>query len=450
MACFNEAVLIKSSLDEVCSTMDRSPFSYELIIVDDASRDLTADCIKEYVSNHPDINAKVFYNEKNMGRGATVREGIRMSCGEYVGFLDVDMEVSSRFIPEAVSILKDTKTEVVIADRICRPFPPHRYAMTRAYRWLVQLLLKTPSMDTEAGFKFFHRETILPIIKETNDPHWFWDTEISISSLDHGLHIHSLPVPFIRKPEKKSTVHILPDSFKSLVKLFKYRNYRKRRQTLIKQEQHWKEQPHQFAEFYKKICIFSPKQIVTRFLNSRTEHLQKLVKVESTESLLDVGCGSGVHMKLFANQCKKVTGVDHSKNMIEFAEKELEGIDKNLWELHTADADRLPVADNSFDWVIAMGLLDYVSSAKDVLKECRRVIKPEGHIVITIPKTPSIFSLLRTKPGNFIKKKIFDLPPVGNAQSRKSLLKILAETGFHVEDIRSIWTAMWIIKAKAS
>ena len=165
------------------------------------------------------------------------------------------------------------------------------------------------------------------------------------------------------------------------------------------------------------------------------------------DAVFDLGCGSGIHMSLFCSQCKQITGIDYSEKMVETARKLMEGTRAENWELHVADAQALPLDDRKFDWIISMGLLDYVESPQRVLRECHRVLKDNGAIVFTIPKTPSLFSFLRSPIGNMIKRTVFSLPPVDNVTSRKGLEALLGASGFQLCEVSSVWTAMWIVKA---
>jgi hypothetical protein len=94
--------------------------------------------------------------------------------------------------------------------------------MSRGYRWLVHLLLKTDSLDTEAGFKFFKRDLILPVLDEVQDSHWFWDTEITVGAQANGLRIRSLPVTYCRDLTKQSSVRPFQDSWRSFAALLAF------------------------------------------------------------------------------------------------------------------------------------------------------------------------------------------------------------------------------------
>ena len=232
LPCYNEASHFSDSIGEIVRALDAAELEYEIILIDDRSTDETAQQIRSYLSGQHKRNIRAVFHDTNLGRGATVAEGIRRANGNYVGFIDIDLETPPQFIPAALEALMGGSADMVLGDRKrCRPLEsPHRLVMSKAYRWLVRLLLNTDSLDTEAGFKFFRRDLILPVLDEVQDSHWFWDTEITIVAQTRGLRIYSLPVTYCRDLTKKSTVRLCHDSWRSFASLLAFaRRHRFRR-----------------------------------------------------------------------------------------------------------------------------------------------------------------------------------------------------------------------------
>ncbi len=106
-----------------------------------------------------------------------------------------------------------------------------RYFMSRGYSFLVRKLLETGLRDTESGYKFFRRATVLPLLDEIQDPGWFWDTEFMVRAERKGLRMEEIPGAYIRRHDKTSTVSGIRDSiayFRRLVS-FRQRLRRERR-----------------------------------------------------------------------------------------------------------------------------------------------------------------------------------------------------------------------------
>jgi len=210
---------------------------------------------------------------------------------------------------------------------------------------------------------------------------------------------------------------------------------------------YWRKEADKFVGHYRAdLPVW--KRLVGSFLDARTDMLLSLVNTTNQTVMLDLGCGHGVHMKLFAPRVKHITGIDSSPHMVKQAKKELSVFPKRKWKVIQVDAHKLPLKNNSFDLVIALGLFDYVASPEKVLSECSRVLKNNGDLVFTIPKKPSLFGFLRTPWGNQLKKYLFHLPPIDNIASKEDLKELTNQTHFRINAISSLWTTMWIVKAR--
>lgn len=211
-------------------------------------------------------------------------------------------------------------------------------------------------------------------------------------------------------------------------------------------QSYWKGRARAFAGYYAGGGL-SLRHSVSAFLDSRTRLLRTLAGWDERSLVLDLGCGSGVHVKEIAPRCREIVGVDYSHQMLKLAEAELSTLPRRNWSLVLADAQALPLPGARFDWIVSMGLLDYVPSAAAVIAECRRVLRPGGSLLVSLPKTPSLFAPLRTAPGDWLKARLFDLPPIRNVFSRAQVEALLREQGFELRELRAVWTTMWVARA---
>lgn len=223
IACYNEEGLLEDSIRDIEYVMCHTKYTYELIFIDDCSRDKTRDVIKRLAKDKQYM--KYVFHEKNVGRGGTVCEGIRMARGKVVGFLDIDLEVHARYIPSMLWAIKDGY-DIATAHRVYKIHPGAipRHVLSMAYRKLLSHFLKTKLIDTETGFKFFNREKILSIIDACKNKGWFWDTEVMILSERGGLKIKEIPCLFLRRVDKISSVNVIYDSFVYLINLWKFKS----------------------------------------------------------------------------------------------------------------------------------------------------------------------------------------------------------------------------------
>ena len=106
LACYNEAEHLLASFAEIRETLERAGRPFEVIFVDDVSRDGTRAILQEIVAAHPHLDLRVILHDTNRGRGATVTDGFRAARGEICGYLDVDLEVHCRYVPSLVQAIE--------------------------------------------------------------------------------------------------------------------------------------------------------------------------------------------------------------------------------------------------------------------------------------------------------------------------------------------------------
>lgn len=224
LACYNEEETLETSFREIWRTLEGLGRTSEIVFVDDHSRDRTRDIVQKLAAAHPG-RVRAIFHERNQGRGATVSDGFRASRASIVGFLDVDLEVHSRYIPSLVSAIEDG-ADVATVRRIYafQLGSLDRYLMSRGYSFLVRRFLRAPLHDTETGFKFFRREALLPVLDAINDPGWFWDTEFMVRAYRRGLRIAEIPGAYVRRGDKRSTVRGLRDSWQYFKRLLAFRS----------------------------------------------------------------------------------------------------------------------------------------------------------------------------------------------------------------------------------
>ncbi len=224
LACYNEAEHLRASFGEIRETLEQAGWPFEVLFVDDVSRDGTRDVLKEIVAEHPRLDLRVILHDANRGRGATVTDGFRAARGEIAGYLDVDLEVHCRYIPSLVRAI-ERGADIATVRRIYafQLLSLDRYFMSRGYSFLVRRLLGVSFRDTETGFKFFRRARVLPLLDEIEDGGWFWDTEFMVRAARHGLRVAEIPGAYIRRQDKASTVRGLRDSARYFLALLRFR-----------------------------------------------------------------------------------------------------------------------------------------------------------------------------------------------------------------------------------
>ena len=145
--------------------------------------------------------------------------------------------------------------------------------------------------------------------------------------------------------------------------------------------------------------------------------LKKEKNNEGTLKILDVGCGTGNTIK-FLQKYGEVWGIDNLPEAVTICRKA--GHTKVL----PADATKLPFRNKVFDAVAFLDVLEHVEKDSKAIKEARRVLKPGGVVVITVPAIPWIWSKHDSLQGH-----------VRRYRSRH-LRQLLQEEGLQVETLK--------------
>lgn len=112
------------------------------------------------------------------------------------------------------------------------------------------------------------------------------------------------------------------------------------------------------------------------------EHAFLLERIKPHSKVLDIGCGEGRNMKSIFSVTGDVHGIDNDASAVEHAKENFKGIESVT--IVQADAAELPFEDKTFDTVThLMALSNFDSHKVDSLKECRRVLKDDGFVILS-------------------------------------------------------------------
>ncbi|MCW6037307.1 class I SAM-dependent methyltransferase [Spirulina subsalsa FACHB-351] len=110
----------------------------------------------------------------------------------------------------------------------------------------------------------------------------------------------------------------------------------------------------------------------------RNFRLKKVVKnISKNSTLLDIGCGtSATFLKSISSHIKQGVGVDFKVNPIEI---------NNIKTIQIKLDDQLPFQDESFEVVTMLAVLEHIEYEQEILKEIKRILKPNGKLILTVP-----------------------------------------------------------------
>jgi glycosyltransferase involved in cell wall biosynthesis len=202
VGCYNAAGHLETNISKLARFLDATAREYELLIVDDGSRDDSLAILNRLEKACPRLS--VLRNPKNMGKGFSIRNGVLNSRGNHIIFTDTDMAyaesnilsiieklesgcpivVGNRRLPESVYTVNNTLVKYVY----------RRHRTGTAFNLLVRKLFGLTTRDTQSGLKGFQRHAAMRIFERLYTDGFLFDIEIFIRAKRLGIPIVEIPV----------------------------------------------------------------------------------------------------------------------------------------------------------------------------------------------------------------------------------------------------------------
>ena len=223
---YNEEKRLGSSLEEIKRYMDsRGAMDHEVIVVDDGSNDMTPEIAGQSALARSG-RLKIIRNERNRGKGFSVKRGVEEARGEYIIFSDADLSAP---ISEMEKLLAELKggADVVVGSRASRDSrvivrqPFLRQTMGKVFNLLVRVMLSESISDTQCGFKAFRREPAKELFRAISVSGFAFDAELLFLARKKGLKIAEVGVVWKNSPISK--VSPVSSSFSMFMDVLKLR-----------------------------------------------------------------------------------------------------------------------------------------------------------------------------------------------------------------------------------
>jgi dolichyl-phosphate beta-glucosyltransferase len=223
---YNESTRIGASLERVLAYVHAQRWDCEVIVVNDGSRDNTAEIVRSFAAKDPIL--QLIENPGNRGKGYSVRNGMLHAQGFIVLFSDADLSSPIEEAPKLFQAL-ESGADIAIGSRWLRAEtqtkrqPLHRQLFGRIFNLLLRLTLGLHFADTQCGFKAFKRravETIFPLQKIER---WGFDPEILFLARKFGFKVKEVPVAWGHSGETR--IHPLIDGTRMFQEMLRIRWY---------------------------------------------------------------------------------------------------------------------------------------------------------------------------------------------------------------------------------
>ena len=218
MPCHNESRMIRNNIQVTLDTVKMFQNGYfELIVIDDGSSDQTYKEIKAAAENNG--NVKYYRLKQNQGKGHALRKAFSMSKGDYVCFLDGDLDLHPSMIKTFIEYMEKENADVVIGSKRHSEstvnYPMNRRFASLMYQIMVKALFGLSLTDSLVGLKLFKKEVLDNVFHKSLVKRFAFDVELLVNAHNMGYKIVEAPITMNIKKVENSDIN-----FRSIIRIF--------------------------------------------------------------------------------------------------------------------------------------------------------------------------------------------------------------------------------------
>ena len=215
---YNEVNTLMPILQKL-ESIDFYGLEKEIILIDDYSTDGTKELYK-------DLNYKVLYHEKNMGKGASIRDGFKEAAGDIVTIQDADLEYNPEDLLPLVKVVLDNEADVAYGSRFMNIDKSKNFMLThflgnKMLTIITNILYGATLTDMETCYKVFKSEYVKHLDIKSN--RFDFEPEITAKVLKQGARLKEIPITYVARGFKEGKKISWKDGFAAIFALIKFR-----------------------------------------------------------------------------------------------------------------------------------------------------------------------------------------------------------------------------------
>jgi dolichyl-phosphate beta-glucosyltransferase len=229
---YEEEERLGASLAKIVEYLRGSAPNTEIIVVDDGSKDNTAQSAEKFFSKVDDIPARVIRYEQNRGKGYAVKTGLQAATADIALFSDADLSTPIAEMPKLIDPITAGEYDVTFGSRaldrslIGTHQPWRREQGGKVFNLVVRTLTGLPFWDTQCGFKAFDLTKFRPLLDLMQIDRFGFDVEFLYVATLHGLKLKEIPVRWDN--DERSKVNVFRDSLRMFNEVREIRRNAKR------------------------------------------------------------------------------------------------------------------------------------------------------------------------------------------------------------------------------
>jgi glycosyltransferase involved in cell wall biosynthesis len=217
--CYNEEKNIKNTVTKAVKILNETAKKWEIIIINDGSKDNTAKVALEIQKKYPNI--KIVTHHPNRGYGAAFKSGLYHAKYQWIAFTDSDGQFDFSEIKNFIKIQQKSKSDLVIGYYLGRKVSKTVILTSKIWELIVFILFGLKVKDIDCGFKFIRKKVVDTIPKLEAERGAFISSEFLIKSKKAVFKITEIGVHHYPRVEGQATGRQLKVIIKSFTDLFK-------------------------------------------------------------------------------------------------------------------------------------------------------------------------------------------------------------------------------------
>lgn len=221
---YNEEKKILKDLEEILSYFKNKNYRYEIIVVDDGSRDNTKKILFEFKDKCKEL--RILSYHPNRGKGFAVKTGILNAKGKYILFADAGSCVSYDNMEKGIELLKNGYdcafgSRALKDSQILVHQPRYRQVGSKIFSLIVKFIMGIREVeDTQCGFKLFKREVAKSIFRLNKIDGFMFDIETILNGKKNSYQMKEFPIEWSNDPDTRfNPIKGTIQNFKELIRI---------------------------------------------------------------------------------------------------------------------------------------------------------------------------------------------------------------------------------------
>lgn len=387
---YNEA----NTLLRLLELVQKERHEKEIIIVDDGSTDGTRELLRDLSES----NIRVFYNDRNHGKGFCLRRGIAEATGDIVLIQDADLEYYPDEYASLIAKIEEGKADVVYGSRFLgahRAFLFYHYLGNRFLNLIANMILNTNLTDLMTCYKAFRRPAVQSLHLQADG--FGIETEITAEVFRRRYRVYEVPISYNGRSFDEGKKIRAADFFGCLYWLLRavFRGVDAGTDTLLKM----------------------------RVMKNNNGWTSRKIQPFLGKEVLEIGSGLGTFSSYLVGKGGRVTLMDRNPEYIRYLEERFGGNPRVTVVAGDAQSVDACVGQRKFDTVVLINVLEHIENDRLCIDRVRKILLPGGRLILIVPAHDRLYSEMDKNLGHY------------RRYERNRLIALLASEGYTLEKI---------------